>query len=88
MRPVDGLADAAASEDQGRTLRALRDRLAAQIDACDSARDVAALSARLVDVLEAIAKVPAAKEGTALDELASRRAGAGVTARQARTRRG
>ena len=36
------------------TLKALRDRLSADIDACRSACDVAALSKRLVDVLTQI----------------------------------
>lgn len=57
-------------------LRALRDRLASELDSCESSRDVAALSARLVEVLKRVAeveaKVPAAK--SALDEISDRRA--------------
>lgn len=58
-------------------LVALRDRLAAEIDQCESARDVAALSLRLMDVLEQIDSLEDAsivKPSTALDEIAARRA--------------
>lgn len=48
------LADVAARGDRLETLRALRDRLAREIDLTASARDVAALSNRLTDVLEQI----------------------------------
>jgi hypothetical protein len=71
----EGFAAVAATGDTGATLRALRDVLARQIDACESGRDLAALSARMTDVLERIAALPAEKKGTALDELARRRAG-------------
>jgi hypothetical protein len=71
------------------SLEALRDVLAAQIETCDSARDVAALSARLMDVLARLDAMPAPVEGTVLDELAKRRTDAGrVAARPARARRG
>jgi len=59
------------------TLRALRDVLAIQIKATDSARDVAALSQRLMDVLAQIdtcEKADPVREGTALDEVNARRA--------------
>jgi hypothetical protein len=58
------------------TLRALRDRLSEEIDTCDSKRDVAALSQRLMDVLEQIdaaEKAAPESKGTPLDELARRR---------------
>lgn len=60
------------------TLRALRDKLATQIEDTDSGRDVAALSRQLTDVLEQIDKLERAGEGatqggTVLDELAKRR---------------
>lgn len=48
------LADVAARGDRLETLRALRDRLAREIDLTASARDVAALSNRLTDVLQQI----------------------------------
>lgn len=40
------------------TLIALRNRLAKQIDACDSGRDLAALSKRLMDVMAEIDSMP------------------------------
>jgi hypothetical protein len=57
-------------------LVALRERLAAEIDACDSSRDVAALSIRFMDVLAQIDELSAGdvdKPLTALDELRKRR---------------
>lgn len=45
------LADVASGGDRLKTLEALRDRLASEIDLTESARDVASLSARLTDVL-------------------------------------
>lgn len=61
-------------------LRELRDRLAVDLDECGSARDVAALSQRLMDVLaqiDSVEKAGTAGERTALDELAARRKAAG-----------
>ena len=72
------------------SLRALRDRLAAEIDRTDSARDVAALSQRVMDVLEqidAIEKAQPAQKGTPLDELKARRAGKAPSPRQPRSSR-
>ena len=57
-------------------LVALRDKLAAEIDGCESSRDVAALANRFQDVLREIEELelPAmAKPKTPLDELNSRR---------------
>ena len=71
------LAEVAAKGDRLASLQALRDRLATDLDECESKRDVAALSQRLMDVLEQIAdieKAQPAKEGTALDEFSRRRA--------------
>ena len=62
--------------DRLQSLKALRDRLAVQIDQCDSGRDVASLSARLVEVLDKIATAEDAEpkdRGTALDEFSRRR---------------
>ena len=73
MSDSGGLAAVAASGDTAGTLRALRDRLAAEIDSSGSARDVAALSRQLTDVLERIAGLPGERKGTPLDELAKRR---------------
>lgn len=82
-----------AKGDRLKSLCALRDRLAADLDVCESMRDVAALSQRLMDVLAQIAAVEAAKpetQGTALDELAARRRAAGLpdASGQARPARG
>lgn len=56
------------------TLEALRDRLAGAIDATTSARDVAMLSSRLMDVMKLIGEQdPVPKSRTPLDELHERR---------------
>lgn len=76
------LRDLAAIADKGdylKTLTALRQRVAEQLDATDSARDVASLSQRMLDVTAAIEvakKARPGQKGTPLDELAKRRAGA------------
>ena len=59
-------------------LIALRDRLAVEIDSCDSARDVAALSRQFTDVLAQVDELQGGVEDkplTALDELRRRREG-------------
>jgi len=57
-----------------KTLEALRDRLAGAIDATTSARDVAMLSSRLMDVMKLIGEQDAVpKSRTPLDELHERR---------------
>lgn len=57
------------------SMRALRDRLASDIDQCDSMRDLASLAQRLTDVLKRISelegKAPAVR--SPLDEIAERR---------------
>lgn len=69
------LPESAASGDRLATLRDLRDLLAAQVTACESMRDLAALSGRLQSVLEQIAELePAKAEGDGIDEIAKRRA--------------
>ncbi len=71
------ISEAAATGDRIQALTALRDRLAVDLDECRSARDVAALSQRLMDVLAQIETAQAAKpeaKGTPLDELKKRRA--------------
>jgi len=73
--------DAAASGDRLRTLRALRDRLADEIDVCDSPRDLAPLTRELSRVMAEIdALAPPESKGTPLDELAKRRAARGANA--------
>jgi hypothetical protein len=58
------------------SLRALRDVLARQIESCESPRDLAALTQRLVDVLAAIDELapPLPAKGTVLDEVKAKRA--------------
>ena len=52
------LTEAAKSGDRRAILEALRDKLAASIDACDYGRDVAALARRLMDVCEVLDTLP------------------------------
>lgn len=84
------LHDVAAKGDRLDTLRTLRNRLAQQIDETDSARDVAALSRQLTDVLAQLAEAePQTKAGDPVDEIAERRAarGAGAAAGAGRAKR-
>lgn len=71
------LVSAAASGRELDVLRALRDDLARLLGECESARDYAALSLRLMDSVERISVLEAeapVHEGTVLDDLAKRRA--------------
>jgi uncharacterized protein HemX len=70
------------------TLEAIRDQIAADLQACESMRDKAALYLRLADVLKTIDEIrPAVVKGDAVDEIAARRAArrAGAASRAART---
>lgn len=69
-----GLTKAAASGDYKQTLVALRDELASAIETTESARDKAALSARLLDVLRELNEQPGDVEVSPADEIAARRA--------------
>lgn len=66
------------SGDRLKSLEVLRDRIASAIDDCGSARDLAALSRQLTDVLAQIAEIESSsagkRKGNPLDELAKRRA--------------
>lgn len=86
MEESKPLEESAASGDRGAALRSLRDLLARTIQTCDSARDIAALSRQLTDVLNQLESLPKPAEGTPLDELANRRRGSGAP-RPARTKR-
>lgn len=68
------LSDVVHAGDRRASLEALRDTLATAIDNCDSLRDLAALSARLTDVLIQIESMPATAEVSPADEIAERRA--------------
>jgi len=56
---AEPIASAARSGDRVEALAALRDRLAVDIDACKSGRDMAALSRQLVHVLAQLAEIEA-----------------------------
>lgn len=89
MSTPEGLAKTVAGGNLLASLVAARDFLAGRLEVCDSDRDVAALTARLLEVMTRIDAIPAAVKGTPLDELAERRANSdAVTARPARARRG
>ncbi len=63
--------------DQAATLRALRNDLAARMDACQSDQNYSTMARVLVDVMAAIAKLSQRKPSRSpLDELARRRAAA------------
>lgn len=82
------LLESAETGDQLKALRSLRDILAREIDACDSLRDLASLSARFESVVAKIAGLAAdsEKKGDPIDEIAARRtARGGATARTNRT---
>jgi len=63
----------AQSGDVVATLEELRDRLAAEIDECDSKRDLAALALRLTDVVDRLGRLPTKKATGPADEIAQRR---------------
>jgi hypothetical protein len=74
--PSPPLVESAASGSRLAALRDLRDLIAKTITATDSARDVAALSRQMTDVLgqiEDVEKAAPEQKGTPLDELARRR---------------
>ena len=77
------LSEAVSGGDRRKSLEALRDRLAVDLDVCESARDVAALSQRLMDVLKQLDELGAPadeSEGTVLDEFTKRLQGRGKSA--------
>lgn len=59
---MDNLVSATKSGDRRRTLVALRDRIAETIDSCESGRDMAALSKRLMEVMDEIDSMPSEVE--------------------------
>lgn len=83
----ESVSEASSSNDRKRALVALRDKLAASIDECESMRDLAPLSSRLSYVLAQIEELtPKVQTGDPVDEIAARRAarGAGPAKGQAR----
>lgn len=73
-----GVSDAAGSGDRVQTLTALRDFLAGLVDTFDgSPKDIAPITKQLADIVRELdALAPTERKGTALDELAARRAAA------------
>jgi len=68
------LGDVAKTGDRIRTLEALRDRLADELDGCNSSRDVAALASRLQSVMAELDTIaPQISAETPLDILRARR---------------
>ena len=61
------LITAAQSGDRRATLEALRDKLATTIAECESGRDVAALSKRLMEVMGELDSMPRAKADSPLE---------------------
>lgn len=69
------LSTAVESDEELKGLRALRRELAKQLEECDSKRDYAALSLRLMDVMERISELKKAVpvQASAFDEIRARR---------------
>ena len=63
------LIDAAASGNRRATLEALRDKIASSIQDCESGRDVAALSKRLMEVMGELDTLPQPSDDDELAEL-------------------
>ena len=63
---MDSLTRAAASGDRRKTLEALRDKIASSIQDCESGRDVAALSKRLMEVMDELDALPKPKADSPL----------------------
>lgn len=72
MEPADSLSDIAATGDRLATLKALRDRLALELDGTPPPRDVAVLVRQLSLVLADIDALAPVEEVSFLDRLASR----------------
>jgi hypothetical protein len=71
-----GISDSFASGDRVQSLTALRDYLAGLVDEFDGApKDIAPITKQLADVTRELdGLAPTTRKGTALDELAARRA--------------
>ena len=63
------LVSAARSGNRRETLEALRDKIASSIQDCESGRDVAALSKRLMEVMGELDALPKPSEDDDLEEL-------------------
>ena len=63
------IVDAAVAGDRLETLKALRRRIAQQIDSCESGRDMASLSKRLIEVMDEIDIIEAADNPDDIDSV-------------------
>lgn len=63
------LVSAARSGNRRETLEALRDKIASSIQDCESGRDVAALSKRLMEVMVELDALPKPSDADELEEL-------------------
>ena len=63
------LVSAARSGNRRETLEALRDKIASSIQDCESGRDVAALSKRLMEVMGELDELPKPSDADDLEEL-------------------
>ena len=68
------LAQAAKKNSRRETLIALRDKLAVSIDSCESGRDIAALSKRLMEVMGELDALPDPNAGKNPAQIARERA--------------
>ena len=68
------LSEAAATNNRRDTLMALRDKLAFAIESCESGRDIAALSKRLMEVIGELDALPDPNQGKNPAMLARERA--------------
>lgn len=66
---MTNLVQAAASGSRRDTLEALRDKVASSIQDCDSGRDVAALSKRLMEIMAELESLPKPADADELAEL-------------------
>lgn len=63
--------EAAKSGDKRALLEATRDKLAYAVDTCDSMRDLAALTKRLIEVTEQLASLPSEEGSNEVDSMAA-----------------
>ena len=77
---MNNLIMAADSGDRLETLKALRHLLAARLDKCESNRDVASMSKRLMDCIEEIEELEKKKDESEHDQLEEFRRRCGIRA--------
>lgn len=87
VRRQESLSGVVAGGDTRRSLEALRDRLAVELESAEGS-PVAALAKQLSDVLKTIAALPGGRERSIEDELADRREGRVKKAKPSKRARG